>query len=144
MSGCLGTMGVEELRNYSSGQSGKYLLGGPLWKMLADPGCRQQLQGHRAGPLPSQGLNPAWPPWSLCPGPWSAWSLVRRERAESADPFIFISSCSVPWAAAVGKCWVINNSYINAKAAGREMSVGNSISNKCKFHNSANCLDYLS
>lgn len=51
---------------------------------------------------------------------------------------LFLSSCSVLWAAVVGKCWVINNSYINAKAAGREMSVGNGISNKCKFRNSAN------
>lgn len=56
---------------------------------------------------------------------------------------LFLSSCSVPWAAVVEKCRVINNSYINAKAAGREMSVGNGISNKYKFHNSANFLGYF-
>lgn len=97
--------------------------------------------------IQDQDLNPQQPQWSLCPASWSMLPLLSHEcgswKREVSMTLLFLSSCSVLWAAVVEKCRVINNSYINAKAAGREMSVGNGISNKYKFHNSANFLGYF-
>lgn len=85
-----------------------------------------KFQGHLAGTLQSQDLNPRWPPGKPEP-----------RGCGGHGSFLLLSSCPVLWAAVVGKCRVINNSYINAKAAGREMSGGNGISNKYTLRNSA-------
>lgn len=63
---------------------------------------------------PEPGFEP-----TLAPGKPAACLLQQQLRGCSGrGSFLLLSSCSVLWAAVVGKCRVINNSYINAKAAG--------------------------
>lgn len=56
---------------------------------------------------------------------------------QPAGLFCFLQFSADLWAAVVGKCQVINNSYTSVEAAEREMPLGNGMSDKSRFHNSA-------
>lgn len=98
---------------------------------------RMAAVSHTAGTFQSQDLNSNWYqsildpafPQELAVWPWS-WVLTCTGYIQQARLFYFLQFFSVLWAAVVGKCQVINNSYTNAEAAEREMSLGNGISKK--------------
>lgn len=99
--------------------------------------------GHTDGTFQSQDLNSNGHqgilyfafPQELAVWPWPQVLICTRD-IQPAGLFCFLQFFADLWAAVVGKCQVINNSYTNAEAAEREMPLGNGISDKYRFHNS--------
>lgn len=104
---------------------------------------RMTVLGYTAGTFQSQDLNSNGSKGILYPAfrkklavwPWP-WLLMCRD-IQPAGLFCFLQFSADLWAAVVGKCQVINNSYTSAEAAEREMPLGNGMSDKSRFHNSA-------